>query len=236
MSKGSSRDLVTKEDQLPLRSLVHDLNNLITVIRGNLTLSREQLSETNPAQRNLFAAEQAATQLRPLVGQLAYLQQPVDKEEFTDLEDLARECLAICLGHSPIKGQLEAQAGLPPVAMGRSSVARILNNLLINAREAMPQGGQVVLRLFLAGEMEWLHGSVQSGDYVCFEVEDNGPGIAADVLDRIFEANYSQKLWGQGLGLYGSRTLAEAKGGTLTVNSSQGKGATFRLFLPIKAI
>ena len=219
-------------DNLALRSLVHDLNNLITVIQGNLTLAREALAEGESSQRNLVAAEKAMGQLRPLIGQLASLHQPLGAEQVTAAEPLARECLAICLGSSPVTGQLKVEADLPAVAMERSSLARIINNLLINAREAMPQGGRVVLRLSRLGDSELLPEELPRGDYVVFELTDNGPGIAPELLNRIFEPNYSEKVWGQGLGLASSRALAAASGGTLTAHSTLGQGATFRLILP----
>lgn len=236
MSKPSGNNPFTEQDHLSLRSLVHDVNNLITVIRGNITLAREQLETVDSVQNNLAAAEKAAGQLRPLVGQLAALNQPLKVVEVTEAEPLARECMSICLANTQIKGALEAESGLLPVAMERGSVARILNNLLINAREAMPQGGEVVLRLFSLGEIECPRWELSAGDYICFELEDNGPGIAPSALNRIFEANYSEKIWGQGLGLYGSRILAEAKGGALTASSEEGEGAIFRLFLPIAGV
>ena len=232
MTVKQSGNSATPADNFALRSLVHDLNNLITVIQGNVTMAREALAEEVPSQRNLVAVEKAMAQLRPLIGQLASLHQPLSAEQVTAAEPLARECLAICLGSSPVAGQLKVEAYLPAVAMERGSLARIISNLLINAREAMPQGGRIILYLYYMRGSDILPEELPCSDYVVFELTDNGPGIAPELLERIFEPNYSEKVWGQGLGLASSRALAEASGGTLTASSTLGEGATFRLILP----
>ncbi|NCG09077.1 MAG: hypothetical protein GWO81_05855 [Verrucomicrobia bacterium] len=219
-------------DNLPIRGLVHDLNNLITVIRGNITLSREQLDAEAQGHSNLAAADYAAGQLRPLIAQLAALQQTDTGSSCTNPETLARECIAICLSSSPVEGRIEVESEVPAVAMERGAMTRIINNLLINAKEAMPQGGKVVLRLSRLGPDDVPPEGLPGGNYVCIEVSDNGPGIAPEKLIRIFEPNYSEKVWGQGLGLASSRALVEQAGGTLTASSEAGQGANFRLILP----
>ncbi len=217
---------------LHIRALVHDLNNLITVIRGNITHCREELEAEAPRASNLAAADYAAGQLRPLIAQLAALQQAETGSSYTDPESLVRECMAICLSESLVEGRIELESAVPAVAMGRATLARIINNLLINAKEAMPQGGRVTLRLSRIGPDASPPEGLPSGNYVCIEVSDNGPGIAPEKLTRIFEPNYSEKVWGQGLGLSSSRALVEQAGGTLTASSLDGQGATFCLMLP----
>lgn len=221
------------EDNLAVRGLVHDLNNLITIIQGNFTLAQEQVSEAAPAQANLTAAAQAIGQLRPLIGHLAALHHPPSSGQVCAVEPLARECLAICLRSSGVTGQLKVATDLPAVAIDRSSLARILNNLLINAREAMPKGGRVILRVSRLGTDDILPEELPSGEYLRIELSDNGPGIAPKLLERIFELNFSEKVWGQGLGLASSRILAQNSGGTLNARSEEGQGATFCLILPI---
>lgn len=140
--------------------------------------------------------------------------------------------MAICLGASSVEGHIELESAVPAVAMERGALARIINNLLINAKEAMPQGGKVVVRLSRLSPHDPPPEDLPSGNYVCIEVSDNGPGIAPEKLIRIFEPNYSEKVWGQGLGLASSRALVEQVGGTLTASSVVGQGASFRLILP----
>lgn len=232
MTEEHAGDTNPEADNLPIRSLVHDLNNLITVIRGNITLSREQLDAEAPGYSNLVAADYAAGQLRPLIAQLASLQHAGTAPNSTDPEPLVRECMAICLGASSVEGWIEVESAVPAVAMERSAMTRIINNLLINAKEAMPHGGKVVVRLSRLSPHDPPPEDLPSGNYVCIEVSDNGPGIAPEKLIRIFETNYSEKVWGQGLGLASSRALVEQVGGTLTASSVVGQGASFRLILP----
>jgi signal transduction histidine kinase len=216
---------------LRVRGLVHDLNNLITVIRGNLTLAGEQLDDHDLAQSRLQAAEQAAGQLRPLISHLAAQQTPEQAKRATALEPLVRECISICLGASLVSGRVEVEADLPAAAMERASLARILNNLFINAKEAMPEGGTVVARLSRLQLGDAQLEQLPEGNYISIEVTDNGPGIPEESISRVFDPYYSSKLWGQGLGLAASRVLAEQAGGTLRVRSKAEQGACFELIL-----
>jgi signal transduction histidine kinase len=235
MTEAHAHDSGSGTGNLPIRALVHDLNNLITIIRGNITLSREQLDAAAQAQSNLANAETAAAQLRPLIAQLAALQHPVSPLSCSEVEPLLRECMTICLGASSVEASIEVESEVPSVAFERGLLSRIINNLLINAKEALPEGGRVVLRLSQLGPQDPLPESLPSGNYVSIEVNDNGPGITPEKQRRIFEPNYSEKIWGQGLGLASSRALVEQGGGTLTVDSEADQGANFRIILPAAA-
>ncbi|HTL11511.1 MAG TPA: ATP-binding protein, partial [Bdellovibrionota bacterium] len=114
----------------------------------------------------------------------------------------------------------------PEVMADPSALGQIFLNLFINALHAMPQGGKLMVTVEAAAGPEGKKGTA------C-RIQDTGPGIPAEIMDRIFEYAFSTKgEKGSGLGLSISRGIAEEHGGTLTVQSQPGRGATFTLWLP----
>jgi signal transduction histidine kinase len=112
---------------------------------------------------------------------------------------------------------------LPEIMADATGVERVLINLLMNAREAMPQGGAIVIASsLLTGAPEWLQVSVA----------DNGPGISPDALPKLFNLLYTTKSNGSGLGLWLSRRIIQEHGGKIEVQSEIGKGTTFTIKLP----
>jgi signal transduction histidine kinase len=110
---------------------------------------------------------------------------------------------------------------LPRIHVDPVHIGQIMLNLLTNAQQAMePTGGTITVRARAAGPN------------VVIDVEDDGPGISAEIIEKIFEPLFTTKARGIGLGLAVSKSLAEANGGQLTVTSRLGKGATFSLALP----
>ncbi|MEQ8762929.1 MAG: ATP-binding protein [Planctomycetota bacterium] len=116
--------------------------------------------------------------------------------------------------------QLSLEPDLPPVEVDRDYLKQALLNLLLNATQAIGRQGQIVLR------------ARRDGDFVAIEVIDDGPGIPPDKLGRIFEAYFSTRRGGSGLGLPLARRIIEEHGGTLTVESEVGQGTDFTIRLP----
>jgi len=127
---------------------------------------------------------------------------------------------------------VQLQAGLPLIEVDAGQLQMVLLNLLFNARDAIAGSGRIGLTVELvelAGEVEGLHGS-----FVCFVVEDNGEGIAPEVLPRIFEPFFTTKPFGKGTGLGLSQVygFARQSGGAIHVDSDPGHGTFMQLYLP----
>jgi signal transduction histidine kinase len=117
---------------------------------------------------------------------------------------------------------LETEGDPGPVTLSSARLQQVLLNLALNGLQAMPEGGQLTLRLR------------QEGPRAVFEVEDTGQGIPADLQERIFDFHFTTRTGGSGLGLSICRMLVEEAGGLLQFDTSEGEGTTFRVQLPVQ--
>ncbi len=219
--------------------IAHDFNNLLTAILGNLYLLERDLSG---GQRDLVnEARTAADRGAELVKRLlTYARPEVPRSETVDLERLLHETAA--LGRSALTPQIRlvVRRGRGD-ARARGSwtpLQQVLLNLMVNARDAMPDGGTLTLgrRMVTVGPRHrWAPPDLARGRYHLVTVEDTGEGISADLVERIFNPFFTTKDVGRGsgLGLSTALGIARAHGGWLAVETSPGKGSTFRLLLPV---
>jgi len=140
-----------------------------------------------------------------------------------DLAVLAREAADLYRGSETVKVDLEAPEGLPPVLGDREEMRLVLVNLCGNALEAMPDGGRLAIRV---------RADAGPPPAVVLEVEDTGVGIRAEDLPRLFDPSFSTKTRGTGLGLAIVRRAVEDAGGSVSVESTPGKGSRFTVRLP----
>jgi signal transduction histidine kinase len=122
--------------------------------------------------------------------------------------------------------QTDVEAGLPPVPMDARQIRQALVNVAVNALQSMPKGG--TLRVKARRD-----GGTPDAPLLCIDVQDDGPGISADVLPRIFEPFFTTKAKGTGLGLAVVKRIIEDHRGTLEVRSEAGRGTTFTFRLPM---
>lgn len=225
--------------------IAHDFNNLLTVVMGNVDLLAERFAEdpeaAELAQQTLTAATRGAELTRRL---LAFSGQQTLSPQQLDLRErigAMRESLQRILGDS-IEIRLEASADLWPTLADPAQVESALLNLCLNARDAMPDGGQLLLQLHnehldvtsSSAGTELTRRQLIAGDYVVLTVTDHGVGMTADVLERAFDPFFTTKAVGQGSGLglsmvYG---FATQSGGDLRLHSEPGVGTTVILYLP----
>ncbi len=211
--------------------IAHDFNNLLTGIMGHLALLRE--SALQGREERLAGALKAADRARSLSIQLLSLAKghaPVLSASST------RNLLAEVTEFSMAGSNSELEVSLPdelwPCVMDEGRVAQVLNNLIINAQQAMPEGGKIRLE----GEnLEVISEDglpLKPGAFVRIKLEDEGPGIEPKHLSRIFDPYFTTKKQGSGLGLANCKTIVRQHQGHLSVDSLVGKGTTFTLYLP----
>lgn len=213
--------------------IAHDFNNLLTGILGNLSMMREELPEDHPLQDRLVRCEKAITQTTGLTCQLLTFSrggEPVKK--LFDLRPVLRDTISFALRGSNIALDLEMPDDLWPLDADEGQLCQVINNLIINASQAMPGGGTVRVTVqncrLSAEEVP----SLDSGDYLVISVVDQGTGISPEYLDKIFDPYFTTKESGSGLGLTALYSIVRKHQGQVLVSSRIGVGTTFRIYLP----
>lgn len=218
--------------------VAHDFNNLLTPVIGNLDLLRRRLQADEGSQRLIDASLRAATRAATLVQRLLAFARRQDLRPrsvnigalLDGMTDLIRRSI-----DPSIEVQINHSPDLPPARVDPNQLELAILNLAINARDAMPRGGS--LRIEAVAETVSGHGRLEDGDYVRISVQDDGIGMAGDVLARAIEPFFSTKGIGKGTGLGLSMVhgLAAQLGGMLDIKSSPGLGTTADVWLPAAA-
>ncbi|RXK54844.1 HAMP domain-containing protein [Oleiharenicola lentus] len=222
-------------------SVAHDFNNLLTSIKGFIDLAALSLEEKHESADLLRRAQAGARSARDLVQRLLRQARNAGDVPHVVLDPVcvAQEALALAAAGLPvhISHRLKVTGALPTIRGDAGSLQRVLLNLCTNAAHAIgskPGLVQVTLSLeTLAADLAGQPGC-KAGRYVCVAISDDGCGMDAATMQRIFEAYYTTKPAGQGTGLglaIVSDIIAEHQGG-LTVESRPGAGSTFRVYLP----
>ncbi|MCK5744821.1 MAG: response regulator, partial [Oricola sp.] len=220
--------------------IAHDFNNVLTAIimASDLLLTSHRPSD--PSFPDIMNIKQNANRAASLVRQLlAFSRRQTLRPEVLALTDVLADLgmlLSRLVGNS-INLQVEHGRDLWPVKADLGQFEQVIVNLAVNARDAMPEGGDLHIRTANMGARDceaFDYRGLEPGDYVMIEVEDSGTGIAPDVLEKIFEPFFTTKEVGKGTGLGLSMVYGIIKqtGGYIYADSEVGKGTTFRIFLP----
>jgi two-component system cell cycle sensor histidine kinase/response regulator CckA len=220
--------------------IAHDFNNLLTAMIGycDLLLQRQRPGEQNFA--DTMQIKQNANRAADLVRQLlAFSRQQTLKPKVLKVTDLIADISPLLrrLVGANIKLEVQHSRDLGFVRVDQSQFQQVIINLVVNARDAMPSGGEIRLETkFVKYEQPRQHGAEQipPGDYVRIDVIDHGTGISAENLARIFDPFFTTKEAGRGTGLglsmvYG---IVRQTGGYVSVTSTVGRGSTFTILLP----
>jgi PAS domain S-box-containing protein len=231
------RLLISKLESLGLLAggIAHDFNNILTAILGNISLARldagrgGQLEE--PALDRLEEAEKACQRAQALAGQLlSFAKGGLPIKKVTSVANLITESINLALSGSKSRSKLVLPDDLWPMEVDEGQISQVFNNLLINADQAMPEGGNVTVRAenVMVGEELPLPG----GRYVKITVSDQGIGIPPNYLGRIFDPYFTTKQKGSGFGLATVHSVIRNNAGYITVESQVGAGTTFYVYVP----
>jgi two-component system cell cycle sensor histidine kinase/response regulator CckA len=220
--------------------VAHDFNNLLTVILGFCELLLAGVADDDPRRVDMTEIQKAATRAAGLTSQLlAFSRKQIIEPSVLDLNTiiddmrpmlgrLLREDVKILLGLRPRLGCVKADRG---------QVEQVVLNLVINAQDAMPNGGTLTIETAntdLDDHYTALHGGVKPGPYVVLTVTDSGVGMTAEVLQHLFEPFFTTKRegTGTGLGLATVHGIAARNGGSVNVYSEVGFGSSFKVYFP----
>lgn len=220
--------------------VAHDFNNLLTVIQGHTSLLQARLSAEADAGKSLSKIALAADRATKLVKQLLTLsRKQVLQPEVVDLNEVisnVSKMLHRVLGEDIVL-HAPSSPGLPTVHADSGMVEQVLMNLAVNARDAMPRGGQLTIgteeTIFAENEPPG-HPQAKRGRYVCLSVADTGCGIDPTIANRIFDPFYTTKEPGKGtgLGLTTVYSIVQQHKGWIELDSLVGRGTTFRIYFP----
>jgi PAS domain S-box-containing protein len=213
--------------------IAHDFNNLLTAIIGNVSLAKAFTDPGEKSHKRLTEAEKACFRARDLTQQLLTFSKggtPIKK--IVSLEEVIRDAAGFALRGSNVRSDLVIPPDLRPAEVDGGQISQVIHNLIINADQAMPQGGivSVVCSNVAVGPGEGL--PLKEGNYVKLTVEDQGIGIPREHLTRIFDPYFTTKQKGSGLGLAAVYSIIKRHGGHITVESEQGVGTAFHIYLP----
>ena len=220
--------------------VAHDFNNLLTIIKGYVELALNRVGGQRELRGNIQqiadAAERAVTLVRQL---LAFSRKQVLKPKVLDLNGvvLNMDKMVRRLMNENIEMRTSVEKNLGAVKADPGQIEQVVLNLIVNARDAMPDGGKLWIEsrnVELESGMTSDQASIKPGPYVMLSVRDTGVGISAETLPHIFEPFYTTKesSRGTGLGLSTVYGIVKQSGGHISVTSELGKGTTFSVYLP----
>ena len=213
--------------------IAHDFNNLLMGIMGNISLARETVPVGHEARQLLDEAEQASIRATSLTRQLLTFAKggnPVKAR--AAIGDVVNECVTFALRGSNVKAETRIPKDLWAAEIDRGQVAQAIHNIVINAIQAMPQGGTLHTTCENLSMTGGIPGGLKDGRYVRVSIRDEGTGIPREYLPRIFDPYFTTKQRGSGLGLAMVHAVINKHGGTIEVESELGKGSTFHVLLP----
>ena len=213
--------------------IAHDFNNILTAIMGNVSLAKNYIDPDHKAYRRLEEADRATVRAKDLTHKLLTFSKggaPVKKA--ASIEELIHESSGFILSGSSVKSMFSFADDLWPVDIDTGQISQVIQNLCLNASQAMPDGGLIRVR----GENEIVPEDsplpLAPGKYIKVSFRDNGVGISQKNIARIFDPYFTTKQKGSGLGLATVFSIINNHDGYITVESEMDIGTTFTFYLP----
>ncbi len=241
------RDVTEKlrleQEQLKLKKLesigilaggiAHDFNNILTGLFGNLELARLKLSNKSPAFNYIqtaFTALERATKLTKQLLTFAKGGEPI--LENVNIKSIIKSNVEFNLSGSKIKPIFDFPDNIWEIMADKGQISQVISNLIINSKQAMPDGGKIYISVKNIKSIEKEGISHYKGKYVLITIKDEGIGISQKHIEKIFDPYFSTKQEGSGLGLAIVHSIISKHNGYISVESSIGKGTTFYIYLP----
>jgi PAS domain S-box-containing protein len=207
--------------------IAHDFNNILSVILGNISLSRIQVHDPDKVAQRLEDAENATVRAKDLTQQLLTFSRGGDPvKKVVNVGRLLREAAGFAIHGSVVTCEFYLADDLWTVEADEGQLSQVIHNLVINAIQAMPKGGTISVAARNAESRSEGH------KFVKISVADTGTGIPDDLLPKIFDPYFTTKQQGSGLGLASCFSIIRKHDGKIRVESTLGKGTTFHISLP----
>jgi PAS domain S-box-containing protein len=213
--------------------IAHDLNNILTVISGNIGLAQiEAPADSGSLLGFLSKAGQAAQHAAHLSSQLlTFSKGGAPLKKVVSMGDLLEHSAEFALYGSNLRADFDIAVDLWKAEVDAGQIEQVVNALMLNAREAMPHGGTVRVRARNVVFEENANTSLKPGRYIKVTISDRGPGISEELRAKIFDPYFTTKPTATGLGLAISYSVVKKHGGVLLLESTSGDGSTFAFYL-----
>ncbi|MEE9542211.1 MAG: PAS domain S-box protein, partial [Thermodesulfobacteriota bacterium] len=216
--------------------IAHDFNNILTGILANISLAND-LSKEEKVKSRLKEAEKASFMAKSLTQQLLTFSkggEPIKKA--FDPGKLVRDSTEFALRGSKTACEFEISKNLSVVEADDGQIDQVIQNLVINADQAMPEGGIIKVKVddVVVGAKQDI--PLRAGKYVRISVKDQGIGIPDNIISKIFDPFYTTKSAGSGLGLASAYSIVRKHNGHIAVTSKSGEGSTFDIYLPVSEL
>jgi PAS domain S-box-containing protein len=233
-----SQDELNKATKLESISILaggiaHDFNNMLTGIMGNITLAQKYVEKGGNAYDRLVDAERASLMAKDITQQLLTFSgggTPIKKP--TSISSLLKESVAFALSGSDVRCDFNIPDNLWAADADEAQINRVINNVVINADQAMPEGGVINVSIENVVVKNKSYLPLPKGNYLKIMIKDHGTGIPEKLLPRIFEPYFTTKKKGSGLGLATAYSIIKNHGGYMTIESKLGEGTTIYIYIP----
>ena len=214
--------------------IAHDFNNILAAILGNINLALFDDALNDRTKKLLAEAEKASLRAKDLIQQLLTFAkggEPV--KEASSLENVIKDSANFVLHGDKVACRFDIPADLWLADIDKGQISQVIQNIVLNASHAMPEGGIIKVNCenFSSTEEQYFP-LVQEGRFVKITIEDTGIGIPAKIIEKIFDPYFSTKQGGSGLGLAISQSIISKHGGNISVKSKSDDGTTFTIYLP----
>lgn len=212
--------------------LAHDFNNLLVGLFGYIEMARYQ-TEPEEIKENLDKALSSYERAKALTHQLLTFAkggEPVRR--VCDIQSLVSSAVSFALSGSNVSSSITSEQGLWSCQVDEHQISQVIDNLVLNAKQAMPSGGTIEVELSNVVLESKQRPRLEAGEYVSIRISDKGEGIDEQIISNIFDPFFTTKQTGNGLGLTTCYSIITRHQGTIEVSSIRGQGSTFTVFLP----
>jgi signal transduction histidine kinase/ActR/RegA family two-component response regulator len=212
--------------------IAHDFNNVLTAIVGNISLAQMKTHDPGTVSGILSDMESATYRAKDLTQQmLTFSKGGAPIKTVSSIRTLLKEVVSFHLSGSNVKVETDIEDNLWNASIDEGQISQVIGNLVINAKQAMPEGGRIwVTAMNVVSSSP--DSSIPEGQYLRISVRDEGCGIPPEHIRRIFDPFYTTKPEGNGLGLASSASVVKNHDGSIEVESSPGEGSEFIIYLP----
>ena len=215
--------------------IAHDFNNILAAILGYINMANIVKDNTIKVNELLTAAEENVLRAKGLTQQLlTFAKGGAPNKATTSVSELIKEITSFSMTGSNVSCRFDIAENLWPADIDEVQISQVFNNLIINAVQAMPEGGTIEVRaenIVLGTEVVL---PLNAGNYIKISIKDQGVGIPKKHLPKIFDPYFTTKQKGSGLGLTSSYSIIKKHEGHITVESELGAGTTFHIYLPAR--